>query len=467
MPGARLASAAEQSARDAYAPRASTQPTDRHGQVSVSNLLRESDAQKEASSNTAWAAVGAVGLTVLAGAAAYGMSRGRVSPFKFLSETPSTEIKTSLSLGMADRAGSRLGLLDRGVGFDSAIGAHHRDDIVALFKFGERRAYPLESVDNVAAGQASKHAARLSPDDLSKPLADLQQREKIVWEHDNYPKPLIWKPSKASVEARSQAQEWVTKFSDGDYEGAIETALKADVMKRAVLNPPGTPHEILFRASEINSPELPTRLGQMARVGEFYGNRMFRNGEYEDSLRVLLPKPIVELSTKTQVALHDYAEVPGGFKHRLPMNATNGNALTQAETAEITALRNSPGGQRILAESSVIAFEESIVHANQYGTGNFEILSPTFARFSRDFGTDTGTTAHSAAFRGVLDHDHPSRFAIREQEVPVLAYDAGMPLQAVTDHFFFGGRHVRERAAVMSYLLKREGQTTLVPGLSP
>ncbi len=139
---------------------------------------------------------------------------------------------------------------------------------------------------------------------------------------------------------------------------------------------------------------------------------------------------------------------------------TEGAKLTAEQLAEVQAIRQSPEGQRVLAETAVTAFEESVVHANQYAHSAGGILSPSYARFTRDFGIEHGLRGQFLSFLGMIEQEHPLRIPFYEQEVPALLYDAGMPLPLIERHYFFGSRHVSERTPLINFLRDIEASPT-------
>lgn len=419
-------------------------------------------------SNTLLAAGVTAGL-VLAGAAVYGLSRGKAaSPFKFLTNAPSTEIRTSFSLGMVSEHGKPLaqavdGLLD-------GASPLFRQDFDAITKFGSRRLYPALSFKPVEQIQPSKYAVRLTDQEVKGGLlGEVRKKETFTWDHpfEDFKTPLPWRPSQASVEARGQSQKFVQELSDKNYEGALRTAIDIPVMRSVALNPPGAAFDIPMRAADLRKTDIGLELARMGKVGSFNGDHWQVLGVPETKLKVLLPRPTVELDSGTKVHFLQFESAPhGGHSVSFPTKSVDNVPLNPTDLNEIQLLRQSPQGQRVVEETAIIAFEENVVHANQFARSSYDLLSPSYAKFAAEWADVTKSKPHFDAFRGALMHGDKGRFMVKEQEVPFMAYDAGMPLETVLDHFYFGSRHVDQRTAGIHWLLKREGQEALVPGMS-
>ncbi len=317
------------------------------------------------------------------------------------------------------------------------------------------------SIQALPEGQiASNLNSRRLPDNADKlPLADIHKGETIPWEISPG-KEVTWQTSQEGVGVRLLAQKWVDAFMEGRYTDALKVAVEAPVMERVNLNPTTRPHTVTVSAADLKQPDvLQLRMGTLSNYAEFKWQQTMRDGHVEGSkLEVVIPKPIIELKDGTTVPFVDFVRHDSGkYSVTLPEKSVAGKDLTPAQVAEIRAIRESPEGQRLMAETSIFGYEETIVHANQHITQGGRITSPTFAEFSADFASQSPTIrGHRLAFLNALDQNHQARPTILEQEVPMLAYDAGMPLSVVRHHFFFGDRHVARRTPVMEFLRNRE-----------
>ncbi len=305
----------------------------------------------------------------------------------------------------------------------------------------------------------SSRAARLLEDADKLPLKDIQKQEKLTWRLANG-KTIEWEPSKESVEVRLQAQKFVDNFMAGRYMDALSAAVDTPVMEQAELNPKRRMHEVKMTPEELKKPEiLAFKLDDLSSRAKFRWQKTVRGDEVIASDNdVVVPVPVIELrGGQTEVALVDFRRLDNGrYQAVFPEQTRQGRALTPEESKEMSALRSSPEGQRLLAETALFGFEEAIVHANQHLNMSGHIASPSFAEFARNFGREHGTRGHYLAFLGFLDSLSPHRDVLFEQEVPALAYDAGMPLPLVNHHFFFGARHVDVRKPVMTFLQAKE-----------
>jgi len=182
----------------------------------------------------------------------------------------------------------------------------------------------------------------------------------------------------------------------------------------------------------------------------------------DQRLRAYVPRTLIEIADGAPpVALVDFVPTnKGGYTITMPMADVKGQTLTSSRGLAINEIRNSPEGQRIIAETALIAFEENIVHANQHLNGG-AIMSPTYAAYTRDFGITHGTRPSLLNFLGMLDKLHETRQPFYEQEVPAMLYDAGMPLEMIQRHYFFGSHHVPIRVPIMNYLQNLDNPPTL------
>lgn len=308
----------------------------------------------------------------------------------------------------------------------------------------------------------NKQSLKLTEDAKGR-LSEIQAREQITWEFKPG-KTTDWTPNNNGVEVRLQAQQFVDAFMRRDYAGALNVAVEAPVMARVELNPKSRTHEVKITAQELSKPEIvELRMNNLSKYAEFKWAQTVRDGIVDESrLEVVIPKTVVELKSGADVRLVDIVPVESngyrrGYKMEFPNKDVNGKPLTAAQAKEIEIIRQSEPGQRMLAETAIFGFEETIVHANQHLTLGGAITSPAFAEFARNIASKSETSrAHRLSFLGMIDSNHPQRPWIMEQEVPAIAYDAGMPLSMVRHHFFFGSRHIPERTPVMNFLQMRE-----------
>lgn len=372
-----------------------------------------------------------------------------------------TEV-TSGSMGAIDsrlvatsktELGSQSSLAVRGGSAKAAEGS-------TSFASGPRDGH-LPSMQTVPDGKIvpNAHSRRLPDNAETLPLAEIHKREPIAWELENG-KTVTWEANKDGVGVRILAQKWVDAFMEGRFTDALKIAVEAPVMERVNLNPPKRPHTVTVKAQELKQPEVvQLTMGSLASHAEFKWQQTVRDGVVDGTkLEVVIPKPIIELKDGTTVPFVDFVRHDSGkYSVTLPERSVAGKDLSPAQVAEIRAVRESPEGKRLMAETAIFGFEETIVHANQHITQNGRISSPTFAEFAADFASQSQTIrGHRLSFLNALDNQHPTRPTIFEQEVPMLAYDAGMPLSVVRHHFFFGDRHVARRTPVMNFLRNRE-----------
>jgi hypothetical protein len=270
--------------------------------------------------------------------------------------------------------------------------------------------------------------------------------------------PMQWKQTNESIRVRLEAQQFVGKMTSGDYLGALNVAVESPSLNGVVLNPATKKHSITMKASEFkHSNDVALGMDRMGDLGKFQWHQARTSSELlAQDLTAIVPKVNVELKPGTVVPLVDFVPSNNGYKAQFSSTTTFGAKLSEAEAAQMLSLRQSPAGQRLIAETAIIAFEEATVHANQHSNGG--IMSPTFALFSKELTLNTsyGTRSHMLAFLGTLSSRDPNRVYVFEQEVPALLYDAGMPLSMIKHHYFFGSRHVPERRPIMDFLDKRE-----------
>lgn len=270
---------------------------------------------------------------------------------------------------------------------------------------------------------------------------------------------LSWKPASESVRVRLEAQSFVEKLQRGDYMGALNVAVNSPGLSGVELNPATRKTSLTIKASEVakNSNEVALLMDQMSSLGKFEWSQSSTSSSIGlQKLVAVVPQVNVELRPGTTVPLVEFVRSESGFKAQTPAATTSGAKLSASDMAEINTLRQSPAGQRLIAETAIIAFEESTVHANQHMGGG--IMSPTFAEFSKQItvGSEYKTRSHLLAFIGMLSRQDQHRAIVFEQEVPALLYDAGMPLSMIKHHYFFGSRHVQERTPIMQFLEQRE-----------
>lgn len=310
---------------------------------------------------------------------------------------------------------------------------------------------------------ANKFSSRVETDGQGKPTIDVKKTDVVDWEIQPG-KTWQWHPNEQGTEVRLQAQSFVDKFMKGDYAGALNVAVEAPVMERINLNPASRVHEVRINAADLAKPEIvEIKMNELSKYAEFKWSQVVADGVPGDSrLEVVIPKTIVELKSGADVRLVDIVPTQSSgyrqsYKMEFPTHDIKGKPLSAEQTKEIQALRESPGGQRVLAETAIFGFEETIVHANQHITQGGGISSPAFAEFARNIAaSNENLRGHRLSLLGSLTAKHAERPKIMEQEVPALAYDAGMPLSMVRHHFFFGSRHVEQRTPVMNFLKFRE-----------
>lgn len=302
----------------------------------------------------------------------------------------------------------------------------------------------------------SKHAQLLDVN----PKGVAKATEVVEFPSPNGQHTVTWKPSEHSVRVRLEAQSFVDKLQKGDYMGALNVAVESPSLNGVELNPANRKHSVPVKAADIakNTAEVAVAMDQMGVLGKFEWKQTSTRSEIgPEKTTAIVPEVHVELKPGTVVPLVEFVPSNNGFKAQFPDVTVSGAKLTIADIAQINSLRNSPAGQRMIAETAIIAFEESTVHANQHNAGG--IISPTFAQFSKELtlNSDYKTRSHLLAFIGTLSRQDPNRSFVFEQEVPALLYDAGMPLSMIKQHYFFGPRHVQERTPVMKFLEQREG----------
>ncbi len=381
--------------------------------------------------------------------------------------TPGTAGKAEVMSGALGAAERKLvGAVKENPGSSSAATMVERKPAVTeggsiSLSTGPREGH-LPALEVIPEGSMTPNrGSRRLPDDAAqRPLADIQKTETLPWEMENGAT-ATWKTSKEGVDVRLQAQQWVDAFTQGRYGDALKVAIEAPVMANVNLNPVKRPHTEIINAAELKRPDiLQWKMSTLSSHAEFKWQQTMRDGQVEAvKLEVVIPKPIIELKEGTRVPLVDFVrnESTGKYSVDYPEKSVSGARLTPAEVSEIRAVRQSPEGQRLLAETAIFGFEETIVHANQHIVQSGKATSPTFAEFAAEWASQSPSLrGHRLSFLGALDNQHPSRHTIFEQEVPMLAYDAGMPLALVRHHFYFGDRHVNIRKPVMDFLRIRE-----------
>jgi hypothetical protein len=375
----------------------------------------------------------------------------------------SRSLRTEVALGAAEKVAAKPTAATTAESSLGAIGEGSQSLQGPRPMMPDARDLPAYGVFPVGPMKPNAQAFRLAAEGQTKPLSEIQAAERVVWEFKEN-KTADWKPNKESLEVRGQAEQFVQRFMAGDYAGALNVAVEAPVMARVNLNPPTRIHEVKINADELAKPEIvELKMNELSKYAEFKWAQSVRDGIVDETkLEVVIPKTIVELKSGAEVRIVDIVPVEQNgyrqsYKMEFPSKDVKGNPLTPEQLKEIEAIRQSPGGQRLLAETALFGFEETIVHANQHITQGGAISSPAFAEFARNVAARSETNrGHRLAFLGMIDSQHAMRPKIMEQEVPALAYDAGMPLSMVRHHFFFGARHVQERTPVMDFLQLRE-----------
>lgn len=320
-----------------------------------------------------------------------------------------------------------------------------------------KRSLPAAEVFPEGPMTASKHAHLLE----NNPKANVSKASEVV----EFPAPngkstVSWKPTAEAVRVRLEAQSFVEKLQKRDYMGALNVVVESPSLNGVELNPVNRKHAVKITAADLarNPNEVAVAMDRMGVLGKFEWKQATTSTAQVEmqKLTAIVPQVNVELSLGRVVPLVEFVPSNNGFKAQFPTRTTDGGSLTVAEMAEMHKLRQSEAGQRLIAETAIIAFEESTVHANQHSVGG--IMSPTYAEFSKEItlGSEYRTRSHLLALLNMLSRQDQNRSFIFEQEVPALLYDAGMPLSMIKHHYFFGSRHVPERTPVMEFLERRE-----------
>jgi hypothetical protein len=139
--------------------------------------------------------------------------------------------------------------------------------------------------------------------------------------------------------------------------------------------------------------------------------------------------------------------------------------LTPQEKAEIQMVRDSDAGKKLFAEHAIQAFEERLVHLNQFPER--QILSPTYARFVEQHATnspsdDLFNLGIGRENKGLDDVKGTGR-SLRtiEQEVPMLLYDAGMPVEMISQQM---EKNHPYRKEVLDFLREQQAHETPASG---
>lgn len=387
----------------------------------------------------------AVGGGLGAGSVAYGRARGwSPSYFREKLSEGSSKLASSFSLRHERALSLSLGAVSDTV---PAVGRRH---LPAMEMFPE------------GMNAAPTRASMVKLDLQGKPRP-LSEQERVLY-HREGKSTLEWKPSEETIRVRHETEKFVQQIMKGDYEGALKTAMETEVMQSTELNPARRKSIAKINAEDLNNPQqVMSVMGEMSGQAQFKWQQRTQDGHIGSmQLDVTVPRPIIKLKDGgVEVALVDFTQqgnvgFKGPVKVEYPTTTTSGAPLTKSQIAEIEAIRKSEVGQRMIGETALFAFEESLVHANQHYTAYGKIMSPTFARYSRDFHIKHDTRPQMLHFAGLTDKMSSMREIFMEQEVPMMLYDAGMPLSMIRHHFFFGNRHMQERTPIMNYLEARE-----------
>lgn len=293
----------------------------------------------------------------------------------------------------------------------------------------------------------------LTREDLAKPVDQLIAEQSLTWDASAK---LNWKPTKASLKMREEAQEFVGHTMNGDFVQAIDSRLQTEVMHGIELNPPNRAVDVHISAADLLSENasLPQILENMSELAIFKWDQKIINGIPQDEeLMVLIPRAVITTSDgNVPVALFDFVRTENGYKTVFPTKSLKGQDLTVGQLAEIEAIRKSVSGKRILAETALFTFEETF-HAAQHMNGG-KIISPSAAEHLRLPEVRIEERFRKIAFVSSVDSKLPLRSTLYEIEIPAILHDAGMPFSMIKEHYFFGRRHVKERTSVMNYLAK-------------
>lgn len=295
---------------------------------------------------------------------------------------------------------------------------------------------------------------------LSDMVASAKARDGIKFEWKEG-KTVEWAPNEQGIRARVEAQAFVDAFMKKDYEEALRIAIETPAIRGVPLGVGERQGKMISVEAMKDEFSMRSLMDRMAAVGVFKWDQFTSNVDPigQIKFKAAVPRPAIRLSNDGPIVnLIDYASKGeyDTYKLEFPKTAVNGVPLTEAQLSEIAAVRKSPEGQRLIAESALIAFEENLVHANQV-QGSGDIIAPTFAEYMRDRYQDTGFRPFLLKFLGALDRKATQTPFFHEQEVPMMLYDAGMPLPLIERHYFFGGRHVQERTPIIEFLRKKEG----------
>lgn len=317
---------------------------------------------------------------------------------------------------------------------------------------------PLEVFPNEPL-VANKHGRVLTAETLKMPLADIQKAETVIWEREGGKK-LEWQPTEAAIRIRQEAQAFVDAFMRKDYNEALRLSIESPVLQYAELNSGRRNVTVAIHPEQLKDPAYMQHvMDKMDSIGKFnweQSGTKFDIGPIKNYSYV--PEPLFALEGGQHVPLVSYTRASeySGYKLEFPTRTSTGKPLTAEQLKAVDEFRKSPEGQRIIAETALIAVEENIIHANQYMTNYGKIISPTHAEFTAEFGEQMGGRSHLKNFHGAMEREGATREAFNEQEVVSLLYDAGMPLKMIEHHFFFGHKHVPERTPVIKFLRNRE-----------
>lgn len=137
----------------------------------------------------------------------------------------------------------------------------------------------------------------------------------------------------------------------------------------------------------------------------------------------------------------------------LPATGSGAHAPERVTGAieQVRQFRNSPEGQRLIAEQAIVRMEERL-HIRQLQTGN-QVFTPGYARFLADQPNGNESLA---------DPSSRSRASL-EQELIFAMHDAGWSIEHLRHHF--GNHHSSVREPVFAYLQAQQALAS-IPSLS-
>jgi hypothetical protein len=293
----------------------------------------------------------------------------------------------------------------------------------------------------------------------SSVLEGVQKRERIESQK------MEWEPSEKSLEIRREMQSFTREFMAGNYEKAYQLARHSKTAPgHETAYPQNDPkHPLtpikardLLSATADHNPKLEEHLRNMEQTGKAH-ILPFEDGKPKEYLVTELPT-IIELETGAKVDLLDKSG------NTFSQTGAPGRLLTAEERAEMQTVRESAAAKRIFAEYAMQAFEERLVHLNQFNEG--AILSPTYAKYVERYAThsraddlfNVGNQIPNNGLDDVLGTGRSRRTI--EQEVPMLLYDSGMPLEIISREM---EKNYPYRKEVLDFLRDQEAHKVATP----